>query len=61
MLTFLLSVKKYNRQQSKIYKTTEQNNKLQIIAPELRHSFYSVTVIQGYIEFIIKKSWKITH
>lgn len=56
MLTFLLSVKKYNRQQSKIYKTTEQNNKLQIIAPELRHSFYSVTVIQGYIEFIIKKS-----
>ena len=61
MLTFLLSVKKYNRQQSKIYKTTEQNNKLQIIAPELRDSFYAVTVIQGYIEFIIKKSLKITH
>lgn len=53
MLTYLLPVKKY--------KTTEQNNKLQIIAPELRDSFYAVTVIQGYIEFIIKKSLKITH
>lgn len=37
MLTYLLPVKKY--------KTTEQNNKLQIIAPELRDSFYAVTVI----------------
>ena len=47
------------------YKITVQNNKLKIIAPtwnddsELPDSFYSVTVIQDYIEFIIRKLEKL--